>query len=172
MSIQGIQAAAWPVVAAARRPLLDVAPQSTRRAEVDMLATGGEAPETAIAPKQWCQLTSPGDYSMKISCLACDNKAKMSDHSRLIFASGPKDEQGLQHHFLYCRACHKFSEYASPGNPSILFFKLRNYTPIGVVSQEVVYDYYTGVGMQDPDSMRYAGLILQAMREDGLIQED
>ncbi len=96
----------------------------------------------------------------------------MSDHTRLIVAFGPKDEQGLRHYYLYCRECHQFSEYAPAGCLSILLLQLGKYTPIGEVSQKDVYDYYTGVGKQDPASMLYADMILLAMREDGLIQKE
>jgi hypothetical protein len=88
----------------------------------------------------------------------------MPNDSELIYEFGPKDETGLQHYLLYCRRCHKISDFIPPGCLSILFLQVKH-TANGVMDPKEIYAnaQQQGVYQVFPDR------IAQALRADGII---
>lgn len=102
----------------------------------------------------------------KSRCFNCGLTAVMPDDSKLILVNAPKDENGLNHYFLYCRSCHKVTDLEPAGCLGMLLgvFTLNFTKPVGVYDPvEVLQKHPEAFGI-------FAPKIQTAMRADGIIR--
>lgn len=85
-------------------------------------------------------------------------------HSKLVWAFGPYDSDGLQMHFIYCRACGTVNIYKPGWFGNIKFNSLMD-------AREVYRAYQNGQ-MQRHEMGIFAKKIQEAMIEDGILPND
>jgi len=89
---------------------------------------------------------------------------KDEGRSQLVSAFGPKDEDGLQMYFIYCRACHAINIYKPGWIGNIKFDSL-------IDTRELFEAYKTGQ-IAHHEIGFIAGKIQRAMIEDGILPKN
>lgn len=104
---------------------------------------------------------------MKITCGHCQVSKTVPDESTFIYVYGPKDENGLQHYYLYCRTCHFVTDFEPPGCFAFLTGNLRH-RPVGVLDPREIYRECLSRGTPEQFGI-FSPKLQDAMREDGVI---
>ena len=84
--------------------------------------------------------------------------------SKLVAAIGPKDDDGLQMYFIYCRACNHINIY-KPGWFGNMKFN-------SFMDAREVYKAYEGGNMSRQEMGIFAGKLQRAMIEDGVLPKN
>jgi hypothetical protein len=89
---------------------------------------------------------------------------KDEGHSKLLWAFGPYDDDGLQTHLIYCRSC-GFVNIYKPG-----WFGNTKYDSL--IDVREVYKLYKNGQIKLEEMGMFAGKLQQAMIEDGVLPND
>jgi hypothetical protein len=90
--------------------------------------------------------------------------AKDEGKSKLVWAFGPYDDDGLQMHLIYCRSC-GFVNIYKPGWFGNIKFN-------SFMDARDVYKAYQNGQMKREEMGMFAGKLQQAMVEDGILPKD